>query len=580
MKFLSLFHDSYMELRNESAIVWCFLIGCLAFLLQSAWIIYFEFSTRFLRSAIYDGLLFVIISLLILSFQRKIHYGALNLSALVFVVYTAAFLKFDAFGEVLRYSDTFLLPTLIEFLGYYQSLFLIIPAAAIPVIFVVNFRVRIFCLVPLGIAVTALCLYGFQKSLSVDKFDARTNSHMFARAITHGQIPGFVDDSYEYIFRSKELRRYGNLLGQVKDGRFLIDQDFAVTPDRDVHIVLVESLINPDLLDGYSFSPLPFGDLFTKWIELSPNVLAPVTGGRSPDSEFELLCGLGALLNWRETAFTALTADTARCLPWHLSKNGWTTVATTPVSPHAFNVKSVYERISFSKIILQPDLKMNDLDGRNLSTESLLRQNLDMYRQFKKNGSFVFNYVFTTATHFPFNLNTRKRPLIVESFPEDPVITQYVNTLHHTFQALEFFVSDALREDPKALIVILGDHAPYLGPGFSFRDEIETSGLANFRIPLLILDKGLPVADLGNIALFDLPYLLLDILSDHEYCRSNRCRFKEELLIRPLVGEAYVAQRDLSDITHCQQDNHSQSECVLARDLTSEHRSRLYELVR
>jgi phosphoglycerol transferase MdoB-like AlkP superfamily enzyme len=378
----------------------------------------------------------------------------------------------------------------------------------------------------------------------------------------------------------KNLDQYADGSDDTKDGRFLVDQDIVMEPDRDVHVILVESLINPYLLDGYSFEPSPFGDLFGKWMEDASSVITPVTGGRSPDSEFELLCGLGALLNWRETVFTALTADNVRCLPWHFSKNGWTTVATTPVSPYVFNVKSVYERLSFSKIVLRPDLKMDDLDGSSLSTGSLLGQNLALYRSLKEEGSFVFNYVFTTATHIPFALNASKRPGIIKSVPYNLVTTQYANALYYTFEALESFVSEVLTLDPNALIVVLGDHAPYLGPGFRFSDEEQTLGLANFRIPLLIIDGGVPLKNLGDIALFNLPYAIMDILTDQTYCQANRCLHKGSHLVRPLVGEAYVANRNLSDIRHCTEDNSVLRECKLAAKISGEHRSRLYELVR
>lgn len=580
MKILHHVYRSYLDMKGSRGITYCILIGFLAFLLQFLWLLYFDLPLRLMKPPIYDGLFFAFLTLLHLSFQRKMHIGATNLSLIVLIIYAIAFFKFDAFGDVIRFSDVPLVPTLIGVLGFYDSIVLIVPVALVVLVFFLNFKIRLFSIVPLGVLVSALLMYGYQKSLPVDKYDAHKNSHTTAHAISYGQALGFTDDTFEYLFRMKHLAQYAGSPDNSKDGRFLIDQDVVIKPDRDVHVILIESLINPYLLDGYSFEPSPFGEQLGKWMEGASNVIAPVTGGRSPDSEFELLCGLGALLNWRETVFTALTADDVHCLPWHFSRNGWSTVATTPVSPYIFNVKSVYERLSFSKIMLQPDLRMDDLDGFTLSAKSLLKQNLALIEKLKEDGKFVFNYIFTTATHIPFALDPKKRPGIIRSAPYNLVATQYANALYYTFKALESFVSEVLALDPRALIIVLGDHAPYLGPGFEFSDEKQTLGLANFRIPLLILDGGVPSKKFGDIAMFDLPYVILDILTRGSYCQENRCLHNGRNLIRPLVDEAYVANRNLSDISHCVKDNSDLRACILAAKLSDEHRSRLYELVR
>jgi hypothetical protein len=143
MKCLQDIYKSYLEIKRSRGINYCILIGFLAFFLQLLWLFYFDFPIGLAKSAIYDGLYFAFLALLFLSFQRKIRVGAINLFVLALVIYAVAFFKFDAFGDVIRFSDVVLVPTLVEVLGFYHSMILIVPMILILLVFVLNFVLRL-----------------------------------------------------------------------------------------------------------------------------------------------------------------------------------------------------------------------------------------------------------------------------------------------------------------------------------------------------------------------------------------------------------------------------------------------------
>ena len=562
-------------------------LGSLAAALQLTWILYFfdfdpnDIPILSIGSVAYDFFAFAIFSTLILSIQKNLKLGFINLAAAIVTIYAAAFIKFDLMNDAIRFSDILLIPSLFQIMGAKYSIILISPVVVFSAILIVNIKFRWFSCAPMLLSTLLLIYYGYQKSLQFEDYEDREHSYIIAPTVYYGQLPGFINDTLDYFYRLKSLKYFVNDQDNLDDGRFLIDQSLTLSSDRDVHLIVLESFINPHLLAGYEFSRSPLGSKFQTWMNVADSaVLTPVTGARSADSEFEILCGLGALLNWRAVVFNALTVDSVGCLPKHFTNNGWQTMATSPVYPYAFNVKSVYERMGFKNIVLRPDLEMNDLDGAQLSTESLFKQNLERYRQLKKNGGYIFNYVFTMSTHIPFDLDTKKRPIVIETTPDNELLRRYVNALHYTIVALENFIEEVLKSDPNALIIILGDHAPYLGPSMKFSDERQSMGLAKFRTPLVVLNGGMPQPSMGNISMYNIPSAMLDILTSGSYCHLHRCSHRDKILVRPLVRGIYVTDRHASKVHFCKRGGFDTPNCELAKSTLKEHMGRLYDLVR
>lgn len=318
---------------------------------------------------------------------------------------------------------------------------------------------------------------------------------------------------------------------------------------RNVHLVLVESLVDPAWLrPGFAFSPAePLTPLFARWRGQGggSTAVVPVFGNRSANTEFEVLCGLPAAVGPAEMAYRLIPKGSRLpCLPRLLAAQGFRTMATAVTGPGFFNVGPALVAAGFGTRVFADDLDMADRDGFWLSAEATLRQVERRAAALAAGDGSppVLNHVFVASGHYPYDRDKARRPDRVSVTPEDPLVRDWANGAHHNAVAVEGFVERVMAADPRALIVVLGDHQPLLGPNFK---GYRTGGrlpavdyapplrkAAMFETPLLVLDAG-ELVPVGRLPAFLVPELILDRLSGGGHCRANACAHREAWRLRP-----------------------------------------------
>ena len=101
------------------------------------------------------------------------------------------------------------------------------------------------------------------------------------------------------------------------------------------------------------------------------------------------------------------------------------------------------------------------------------------WRRFPRldSGKPLLNYVVTYFGHWDYPLRgNAPRYRDRSSVPE---VGSYANTAHYKARELMAFLRELRQRDPDALIVIFGDHPPYLGPNFA--GYVESGLLADDR---------------------------------------------------------------------------------------------------
>ena len=319
---------------------------------------------------------------------------------------------------------------------------------------------------------------------------------------------------------------------------------------RNVHLVLIEAFIDPAWLKGFAFSPEPLGPLFARWRDGDGSLaVASIFGNRSANTEFEVLCGLPAAVGPSEIVFRMIPAGSELpCLPRLLAAQGFQTMATKVTGSEFYNAGPAFAAAGFETRVFTPDLDMEDRDGVWLSAEATLRQVESRAAALAAGGGAPFlNYVVMASGHYPYDRDKARRPDRISVTPEDPLVRDYVNGAHYNAVAVEAFVARIARADPWALIVVLGDHQPLLGPNYKgYRDGGRLPRVddapplhkaAMFETPLLVLDAGEAVA-VGRLPTFLLPEVILDRLSGGEHCRRNACAHQEAWRLRPFRDHA------------------------------------------
>ncbi len=362
----------------------------------------------------------------------------------------------------------------------------------------------------------------------------------------------------------------------------------ATRPDRsgrNVHMIVLESFWDPMQLSAAGLSADPLDPAFRKLWKATGNAraLSPVFGGYTANAEFEALCGFPVQVD--AVFFEGSLRRDVPCLPRHLGAVGYHSFASHPNAAPFWNRVNAYRRIGFEDYRSARDFVLDDMNREFLSDASLYRQVLE--RLPMDGGRPLFNYVLTYFGHLDYPLN-EARPEVIKAAAGNSMVQAYANTMYYKSRELMAFVGELRKRDPDAIIVLFGDHLPSLG--WNHAGYAESGLLAPHRrdfddqmfrtlvsTPLVVIDGRRGPLRTGDLPIYALPALILDLLGDE---RDTMLRFAarsdDEVRVRPLPGVQFGLARDR--LTVCRDE--AEGDCaalaawvdavsVLSRDLFS-----------
>ena len=317
---------------------------------------------------------------------------------------------------------------------------------------------------------------------------------------------------------------------------------------RNVHLVVMESFIDPTLFQGANYTKDPvhpsFKKLFGNKMGLS---VSPVVGGRTSQAEFEVLCGVPAFEELVGVEFNSFTGTPAYCLPGTLELAGYRTMASNAYNPSFFNAPNAYKGIGFGKIFFPKEY----VGGNNtyITTGDASREDDFMFDEdiFSQNIAFItpllqdkdspplFNYVLTIYGHVPHKLDESKRPLVLKmiSSLKDPQLERSANQFFYRSKAVADYVGHLIELDEKSLIILVSDHVP---PGQFGKTSYEKLRYLNNKADsihmnrILIIEGG-KVKKYATIHHYDVPSVILNSITEGEYCRTHTCGFMTNKLL-------------------------------------------------
>jgi Sulfatase len=473
--------------------------------------------------------------------QRRRALGAFLALLIANGLLAASALKMAVLGQPGFFGDVLLLPDLLRVLEPGQALTAVVVCLALLGLYLANLAAprtasEAALLAPLALAALSMA------SLTV--------SPWLASSAAQGiPVPGFYGHfytAYSTFVRNADwthtVRRLQATAGATLPHPPLAEAVLPPWAPRNVHIVVAESFTDPAWYPGYGLADAPVPPLFARWRQgPSSTALSPVFGGRSSNAEFEVLCGVPAAAGPSEIVFWRLGSRALPCLPRLLGERGYDSLSLVPSSPAIFNAGVAYRSVGFARTVFADQLDTSDRDGRFLSAEATLRQHFDRIEPLLRTGRPVLSYAFVNAGHYPYERNEARRPTALRTTPSDALVEAYVNGTYYSALAIDRFVERLQVRDPQSLIVVLGDHAPPLGPDFEgYRrggriapdDPEPLKQAAVYEVPLLVIDAGKPVP-LGRLPSYLIPYVVLDGLTQGEFCRRNGCAWKAPWRLRP-----------------------------------------------
>ena len=516
------------------------------------------------------------LGLLLFALSRRLVWFAVTFGLLLGLLYLGNAAKIAFLGAPLLPDDIYALPALIE----------VLPDAA-----------RYLVLVP-PLLLVGLLIWNLRRGVPAACATMAVGLMAAAIVLAPQRVTGFLDPLTGYVEwnQAGTYQMRGPVLHTIQEtARFVADQ--PVAPDRpavematarlmprlveaaapaafrprNIHIIVEESFWDAALLDDAGIAEDPFDPAFRAlWESVgSPRALSPTFGGQTANAEFEFLCGFP--VTERAVKFEREFSNEAPCLPQILAALGYRTVASHPNTPAFWNRTNAYRRAGFETYWAAPDFVLDDLVGPFLSDASLFRQ-VDAKLADGGDPRPVFNYVLTYQGHWLYDLNERY-PEMIGTDSAAREVAPFVSTLRHKTVALMAYLETLLVADPEALIVMFGDHPPFLGQHFAAYAEsglllpdegaFDAAMLETYAAtPLLVIDGWRGPVDTGTLPIYALPQLVLDLIGYSGATALDLTRQPEGLAIRPVKDRTLVIG-DSGVPRHCQ-PGHRHPDCQRA----------------
>lgn len=317
---------------------------------------------------------------------------------------------------------------------------------------------------------------------------------------------------------------------------------------RNVHLVVMESFLDPTLFKNATYTKDPFHPSFKK---LFGNKLgfsiSPVVGGKTAQAEFEVLCGVPAFEELAGVEFNGFTGAAANCLPGTLQMAGYQTMASNAYNPSFFNAPNAYQGMGFAKMYFPREyvnggdtyLNKGDTSGEMgyMWDGTIFSQNLEFITPFieDNDGPPLFNYILTIYGHFPHQLNEQKRPMVLKMLSKfkDQHLERAANQMFYRSQAVADYVNRLLEIDEKSLIILVSDHTP---PGQYGRKSFLKLGYLNNKDEsmhmnrIMIIEDG-KVKKFATIHHYDIPAMVINSITNGAYCKEHTCGFAQNKLL-------------------------------------------------
>lgn len=342
----------------------------------------------------------------------------------------------------------------------------------------------------------------------------------------------------------------------------------SVSPNRNVHFIVLESFFDPTSLGKQWVPEDPLPEDFRKLWEQTDlsTIMAPVFGGYTANSEFEMLCGFPVLQN--AVFFEGWLRNAAPCLPKLLAETGYRTIASHPNVPGFWNRSNAYPLIGFDEYLSKDDFDMSDSVDNLLMDSSMYTQ---VYSHIEETQSDqpVFNYMLTYFGHLPYP-SSDAYPDKVTAGQDSVLLHGYLNQVWYKSRDFMERIEILRREDPDALIVALGDHLPFLGQNYGVytqawdlpADRSDFTGKQLQQLtspPLIVIDGKRGPLKLGKVPLYRLPSLVMSLLGLTQTQAFDVTANPDGIKVRPVYSIHYTTTDTKAEV--CVESEIAQMPC-------------------
>ncbi|MFZ2406905.1 MAG: LTA synthase family protein [Methylobacter sp.] len=520
----------------------------------------FKFDVQILTASVpYDYLLQLVVAYVLYALSKRVWIFLVIHALLMGMLYIGNAVKISFFGGPIMPDDIFALQALLLILDGWQFFAAAIPLAAIASLVMFNFTMRHWSAYLASMIVVLLGItVAFKPAAILDPLDGYFGNSVW-------------DQRSNYVWRGATLYTLLESARHFAAAEIIPDADMAeeaadklltahaivpvaskkeaaaeaFTP-RNIHIVLLESFWDPNALKKAKYKQNPLSPEFRElWKSADySHALTPVFGGFTANSEFEVLCGFPAVKN--AVKFERQLLNDVPCLPHILADKGYHTIASHPNVPVFWNRVNAYKRMGFQTYWSLQDFVQDDMNREFMSDSTLYRQVLEKISGSMEAKQPVLDYIVTYFGHWNYPLS-ESRPNKINSPSKIDEVSAYANTVYYKSRELMVFINEVRKRDPEGIIVVFGDHLPFLGENFAGYVEsgVLTANRSDFTpamfkayvsTPMLIIDGKRGPVKIGSLPLYQVPKIVLDLLNFNEPSIMDYAAPLPGMRVRPLPG--------------------------------------------
>jgi phosphoglycerol transferase MdoB-like AlkP superfamily enzyme len=517
-----------------------------------------------------DFLLQLLASYMLYALSKRVWIFLVVQALLMGILYIGNAVKISFFGGPIMPDDIFALRSLLLILEGWRFFAAAIPIAAILSLVLFNFSMRHWSAYLASLATILLTMtVVYKPTMLLNPIDHYTGNSVWdqrSNYLWHGAT----------LYTLQEITRFFALADVPPDmdsaqtaaknllrfaPRTTTDKPFTA---RNIHIVLLESFWDANGLKKAHYNQNPLSPEFRKlWKSAGySHALSPVFGGYTANAEFEVLCGFPVTKD--NVKFERQLINKVPCLPHLLADKGYRTVVSHPNVPVFWNRINAYHNIGFQHYFSMDDFVLDDMNQEFLADSSLYRQVLAKISDSLANKQPVLDYIVTYFGHWNYPLSDN-RPSKIKSSSNVEEVESYANTIYYKSRELMDFIKQLQQRDPDSIIVAFGDHLPFLGENFAGYVEsgVLTDNRSDFTpdmfkfyvsTPLIVIDGQKGALAVGNVPLYQIPKLLLDLLNFNEPTIMDYTRPASDKRIRTLPG-LHLALLNNSKVEICKESD-------------------------
>ena len=316
------------------------------------------------------------------------------------------------------------------------------------------------------LSIISIFFYSFYFTDLINKFKLDENWDQKEEYHNNGLIASIFKQSRNLIISKPEgydINSINKLASSIEVPNNEISEDFEYP---NIIAIMNESFAELKVVGDFSTNTdyLPFFNSLDE-NTIKGNLHVSIFGATTPNSEWEFLTSNSmAFVPKRTVPYQQYVLRKSYSLATTLKEQGYTTNAIHSYYPQGYNRNLAYPRLGFDSFLNINTLKDLDFIREYPSDLSTYKNIIDLYEN-KGEDEKLFNFTLTMQNHGSYTDENFQNTIIAENGTY-PKLNQYLSLIKIADNALESLINYFSAQDEHTIILIFGDHQPYVEDEF------------------------------------------------------------------------------------------------------------------